>query len=117
MSRCSPPNERGDTGERARADRDRQSRAFSHVLDVAPLVARAPFVPEAYNETFNVGADTPYTVLELARVVARAFEVEPNIMHLDPRVEVLHAFADHSKARKYFDAQEPLSLEQGIHSA
>ena len=76
-----------------------QSRAFSHVIDVAPLVARAPLVPEAYNETFNVGADTPYTVLELAHVVARAFEVEPNIVHLDPRVEVLHAFADHSKAR------------------
>ncbi len=91
-----------------------QTRAFSNVIDVAPILARAPFVPEAYNETFNVGADTPYTVLELSSMVARAFEVEPNIVHLDPRIEVLHAFADHAKAQKYFGNFEPLSLEGGI---
>src|SRR5262245_13637597 len=40
-----------------------QTRAFSHVDDVAPLIAKCPLVPAARNQVFNVGADTPYTVL------------------------------------------------------
>ena len=44
-----------------------QTRAFSYIDDVAPLIARAPLVPGAINEVFNVGADTPYTIVELAR--------------------------------------------------
>lgn len=91
-----------------------QTRAFSHVIDVAPTVAVAPFVEAAYNQTFNVGADTPYSVLELAHTVARALGVSPQIVHLDPRIEVLHAYADHSKARGIFGTGEPLTLDEGI---
>jgi UDP-glucose 4-epimerase len=47
-----------------------QTRAFSHVDDVAPVIARAPLVKEAYQNTFNVGADRHYSVLELAHEVA-----------------------------------------------
>src|SRR3712207_2836178 len=36
----------------------RQTRAFSHIDDVAPVIARAPLVEGARNEVFNVGADT-----------------------------------------------------------
>src|SRR5262249_42547593 len=43
-----------------------QTRAFSHIDDVAPLIARAPLLPEAINQVFNVGAETPYTILQLA---------------------------------------------------
>src|SRR5437764_13042850 len=58
----------------------RQTRAFTHIDDVAPLIARSIDVPAAANEVFNVGADTPHTVLDLAQSVARAFEVaEPEI--------------------------------------
>ena len=32
-----------------------QTRAFSYIADVAPVIARAPDVPAAYNEVFNVG--------------------------------------------------------------
>src|SRR5215469_13044648 len=57
-----------------------QTRAFTHIDDVAPVIARSIDVPEAANEVFNVGADTPYAVLDLARAVARAFDVaEPEI--------------------------------------
>src|SRR5262249_28050976 len=52
----------------------RQTRAFSHVDDVAPLIAQAPLVPAARNQVFNVGADTPYTILQLAEEVAAAFD-------------------------------------------
>src|SRR6476659_11258584 len=73
-----------------------QTRAFTHIDDVAPLMARSIEVPEAANEVFNVGADTPYTVLELAQTVARVLGVaDPEIDFLPPRQEVVHAFSDH----------------------
>src|SRR6185312_564529 len=39
----------------------KQTRAFSYIDDVAPVIARAPLVEEAYNEAFNIGADQPCT--------------------------------------------------------
>ncbi len=91
-----------------------QTRAFSHIADVAPVIANSPFVERSANETFNVGADTPYTILDLANEVARAFEVEPQVEHLPARNEVVHAFSDHSKVREVFDPPEPVALGEGI---
>lgn len=91
-----------------------QTRAFSYIDDVAPPIARCVEVPEAFNEVFNIGADTPYSVNELAEVTARAFGVEPEIEYLPARNEVLHAYADHSKARRIFGQGEPVALETGI---
>ena len=36
-----------------------QTRGFSHVSDVAPVIAGAIERPEAYDQTFNIGADRP----------------------------------------------------------
>src|SRR3954451_14284928 len=47
-----------------------QTRAFSHVADVAPVIARSPRVEAAANQVFNVGADEAHSVLDLAHVVA-----------------------------------------------
>ena len=91
-----------------------QTRAFSHVDDVAPLIARAPLVPAAINQVFNVGADTPYTVRELAETVARAFDLPCQLKHLPARDEVVHAFSDHSKSRSVFDSAAPIDLSSGI---
>lgn len=91
-----------------------QTRAFSHVEDVAPVIARAPLVPAAYQEVFNVGADQPYTVLALAHEVARAFGVPPEIKHLPPRQEVVHAFSSHDKARAVFGPTPGIDLRTGI---
>jgi len=91
-----------------------QTRAFSHIDDVAPIIARAPLVPEAYRQVFNVGADQPYTVLTLAHEVAQAFGMTPWIEHLPPRNEVVHAFASHEKARRVFDPPLPVPLAEGI---
>ena len=92
----------------------KQTRAFSHVVDVAPIIARSPLVDGATNEVFNIGADTPYTILELAETIAAAFDVEPKVEHQPPRNEVVHAFSDHSKVRNVFDPPEPLDLRTGI---
>lgn len=92
----------------------RQTRAFSHIDDVAPSIARAPLVHAAYNQVFNVGADEPYSVLQIAEQVARSLGRKLQIKHLDARNEVVHAFADHSKARTVFGNQATVPIATGI---
>lgn len=91
-----------------------QTRAFSYIDDVAPHIARSVCVEAAYGETFNIGADTPYTVERLARVVGAAFGVEPEVRHLPERNEVRHAWASHEKARRVFGAAPATPLEEGV---
>jgi UDP-glucose 4-epimerase len=92
-----------------------QTRAFTHIDDVAPLIARSIDVPEATNEVFNVGAETPYSVLDLAHAVARAFGVaEPEIDFLPARKEVVHAFSDHAKLHRVFGEAPTVPLEEGL---
>ena len=91
-----------------------QTRAFSYIGDVAPVIAASPFVSESLNQVFNVGADQPHKVSDLARVVCKEMGVELNVQHLAPRNEVVHAYADHSKARDVFGHTEPTSLPDGI---
>jgi len=71
-------------------------------------------ISKAANEVFNVGADVPHTVNDLAVVVARAMGAECKVKHLDPRNEVKIAFSDHSKAQSIFGEREKVSLEKGI---
>lgn len=91
-----------------------QTRAFSHVDDVAPTIARSPLEPAARNQVFNVGADTPYTIMELASQVAQAFDKPCEVKHLPARNEVVHAFSDHSRVRKVFGDSMPIDLATGI---
>jgi UDP-glucose 4-epimerase len=91
-----------------------QSRAFSHINDVAPLIAKAPLIDGAYGEVFNVGADEPCSVLHLAHTIARAFDVEPRIEHLPAREETEHAFASHEKLRQVFGEHATVPLNDGI---
>jgi len=91
-----------------------QTRAFSYIDDVAIPIARSVGVPEAYNQVFNIGADKPYTVNELVKVVGKCFGVEPKVRHLNARNEVMHAYSDHSKAHRVFNYNSGLTLDQGI---
>lgn len=91
-----------------------QKRAFTYVGDIAPLIARAPFVEAARNETFNAGSDTPATVNQLAIEVAEAFDADPEIESLAARNEVEFAWADHSKVKAAFGDHPETSLRDGI---
>jgi len=91
-----------------------QTRAFSYIGDVAPIIARAVDVPEAYNQIFYVGTDQPYTILELVQGVAQAMGTTPNIQHLPPRNEVVHAYSSHERVRRVFGEKEPWTLEAGL---
>lgn len=91
-----------------------QTRAFSYIDEVAIPIAQCVNLPNAYNEVFNIGADKPYTVNELATVVCNEFEVDADINYLTARNEVMHAYSDHSKAHKIFGNSVGISLTEGI---
>jgi UDP-glucose 4-epimerase len=91
-----------------------QMRAFTHINDVAPVIAAAVDHPSARNQTFNVGADVPYRVNDLAQVVATTLGKECRITHLDARKEVKIAFSDHGKLATVMGKQEMTSLESGV---
>lgn len=91
-----------------------QTRGFSYISDVAPIIAQAPHNPDALNQVFNVGADTPVTVRHLAEVVCEAMGAPIRIQHLEARKEVVHAYASHEKVRRIFDLGSEVPVEQGI---
>ena len=93
----------------------KQTRAFTYVQDVAPLIARAPWVKSAQNKTFNIGADKPYTVKRLAEAVIRSMgKKEHPIRHHESRNEVKHAYSDHSLLERTFRYKPRFSLEFGL---
>lgn len=92
-----------------------QTRAFTHVADVAPVIARSAELQASYNTVFNVGADQPRRVLELAGIVATAMGVPARIQHLPARNEVVHAFSSHERLRAVFGhLLHDVTLEDGV---
>jgi len=92
-----------------------QTRAFSYVGDIVPLIADAPLIQGARQEVFNVGADQPYTVNQLADAVRVAMGVPQHpVIHHPARNEVKHAYSDHAKARRVFGAPPATALEDGL---
>jgi len=91
-----------------------QTRAFSDIDDVAPLMAEAIDTPAAWNQVFNIGADTPLTLNELARRVAAAMGVPPQIVHLPARHEVRHMHASHACLTRVFGERQKTPLDEGL---
>ena len=91
-----------------------QTRAFSYIGDVAPIIAESISYPSAYNQVFNIGADRPYSVNELATHVAEAMGVPPEILHVPARNEVQHAYASHEKIRRVFGEPDLFPLGDGL---
>jgi UDP-glucose 4-epimerase len=91
-----------------------QTRAFTHIDDVAPLIVECVDVPASRNRVFNVGSESPRTVLDVAHAVAASFGVEPRIAHLPPRKEVVHAFSSSERCNSVFGSRKTISLEEGV---
>ncbi len=91
-----------------------QTRAFSYIADIAPVIAGSIHTTQAYNQVFNIGADQPYSVNELAVAVSRAMGASQNIVHLPARNEVLHAYSSHEKIRRVFGVRKLIPLEEGL---
>jgi UDP-glucose 4-epimerase len=91
-----------------------QKRAFSYIADVAPHIARSATLESAKNQVFNIGADSVYTVNELATAVMKAMGSTAPINYLPARNEVVNAWSDHEKAKKAFNITTEVSLSEGI---
>jgi UDP-glucose 4-epimerase len=92
----------------------KQTRAFSHISDVAPVIAKSIEYPQCYGQVFNIGADQPCTINELAEAVMKAMGTKTEIIHVEARNEVKHAYADHGKVRKFFGPRKYVSLQEGL---
>ncbi|MHA1230908.1 MAG: NAD-dependent epimerase/dehydratase family protein [Candidatus Helarchaeota archaeon] len=91
-----------------------QTRAFSYIDDVAPIIAESIENTKAYNEVFNIGADKPYSINELIRIISEVTGIEPKVKYLPKRNEVQHAFSSHQKIQKFFNLKEPVDIYVGI---
>jgi UDP-glucose 4-epimerase len=91
-----------------------QQRAFTHISDVVPVLADCVNRREARNQVFNLGADAPSTVNELARKVADAMGKPFRAIHLPARREARISFCGHDKITQVFGHKPEVELEQGI---
>lgn len=92
-----------------------QTRAFTHIADVAPHIARCVDIPETSCEVFNVGSDTHVSVNKLAELVMAAMEKEVSIQHFEARDEVKHAYCSHDKFQQIFGTAAHVSIAEGLH--
>lgn len=93
----------------------KQTRAFTYVGDIAPIIAVSVDREAAYNRVFNLGADQAWEVGHLAGLVAEVMGVEPTLNHLPARNEVIHAFSSHERMQEVFgDLTKTTGLEEGL---
>jgi UDP-glucose 4-epimerase len=91
-----------------------QTRNFTYVGDVAPVIAQALRTPAAYGRTYNIGSSETATVEQLAHLVAEAMGVEPRIRHVAERIEVKHALASHDRIAAELGYAPRTSLKAGL---
>lgn len=91
-----------------------QTRAFTHIDDVSPLIADAADNPSVYNQVFNLGSDDFATVNRLAEVVQAAFGRGAGVVRWEGRREVKHAYCSHEKAKALLGYRPHVSLEEGV---
>ncbi|MFT5336092.1 MAG: UDP-glucose 4-epimerase [Sphingobacteriales bacterium] len=92
-----------------------QQRAFSYIGDMVPLIAESAKNEKCFGEVFNIGAETPTSVSELAEIVCDEMgEKSHPIQYHEARNEVKFAYSDHSKLESVFGNLPSTDLKHGI---
>ncbi|MCG2809808.1 MAG: NAD-dependent epimerase/dehydratase family protein, partial [Candidatus Portnoybacteria bacterium] len=91
-----------------------QKRAFTHIGDAAPVIAKSIFKSKAYNQIFNIGADEAVTVNKLAELVFQAMGKKAEIKCLSARNEVKFAYSDHQKVKDILGYRDNIALGNGL---
>lgn len=91
-----------------------QTRAFSYIGDMAPVMARSIEEPRCYNEIFNIGADKDYSINDLVKFVGTAMDKKVEVQYQEARNEVLHAYSDHQKVKEFFGEIPAVAIDEGI---
>jgi UDP-glucose 4-epimerase len=95
-----------------------QTRAFTHVDDIAAGILAALDSPAALNEDFNICAEREVTVAELAGVVWNACGEDPSMLALECLPGIAHEhprqWPSAAKARALLGWEAQITLERGI---
>jgi UDP-glucose 4-epimerase len=76
-----------------------QTRAFSYIDDCVEYFWKCGVSQEASKQIFNIGGLKEYTINEAAKLVS-SLTGNSNIIHLEQRHEVKHAWVSHKKAQE-----------------
>jgi UDP-glucose 4-epimerase len=90
-----------------------QTRAFSYIDDILPCLWTAAVSERAKNERINLGGKVHFSLNEAARLVAKVTG-KNNIVYLEPRHEVKHAWSSYQKSEEILNYQENTSFERGL---
>ncbi len=94
-----------------------QRRDFVSVKDVVEACRLALEVPEAAGQVFNVGSGRSFSVLDVARRLARVIgreDVAPEITGRYRVGDIRHCFADVTRAREVLGYAPRVSFEDGL---
>lgn len=94
-----------------------QRRDFVHVEDVARAFVLAMDADDVAGETFNIGSGQPHSILDVARLLARAMgrpEVEPEVLGRFRSGDIRNCFADIGKARERLGYRPMNRLESAL---
>lgn len=91
-----------------------QSRQFTYISDVAPIIAHAAGVPLAKNEIINAGSGVSFSINEIAEGVIEALNAPRIFQHLPERKEAHDLQAVHHKQHSIFGEPTYTPLTVGL---
>ena len=90
-----------------------QTRAFSFVDDTLEPLWKAGYDERASKQCINLGGKVEYTIKEAAETLIKVVG-HGNIIHLEPRHEVKHAYCSYQKSIDLLDFEMSINLEDGL---
>eukprot|EP00118_Oscarella_pearsei_P027692 m.311292 g.311292 ORF g.311292 m.311292 type:complete len:411 (+) comp64406_c0_seq1:62-1294(+) len=92
-----------------------QKKSFTYVDDIIVLISRAPLLPSARNQEFNVGADQVVTVKDLADMVFQAMGKKNHKIAYAPfEKKAKDELVDHSKVKCFFNPPPARELSETL---
>jgi UDP-glucose 4-epimerase len=90
-----------------------QTRAFSYIDDILPCLWNAAVYEKAKNERINLGGKHHISLNDAAKLMS---EITGNkdIVYLEKRHEVKHAWCSYDKSVEVLDYDEKVSLKEGL---
>ncbi|MFZ2150431.1 MAG: NAD-dependent epimerase/dehydratase family protein [Candidatus Absconditicoccaceae bacterium] len=92
-----------------------QQRAFSDIHYYMEIFHK--LMDEGDLETFNIGADKHYKIIDVANIVkniGKSKGYETDIIHYEARHEVKDAYSDHTKAKKILNFNDETNIDELI---
>ena len=95
-----------------------QTRAFSYIDDILPCLWKAAVSPKTKNERINLGGKKNFSLNVAADLVAEITSengtIKREIVHLEPRHEVKHAWSSYQKSEELLDYKETVDFKKGL---